>query len=146
MRMTRRKRRRKMRRELTSVHSQVDLQRHIYSNVFFKCHKGFKHYKVEKPRQDHNLRPSASESLPPISHTHTQSQTSIHLQSDSSLLPEMEWTESQEEFVEAPEALWASSPGRQQNVFSLINPLSALHGGRRFQHRLHLTACRAETS
>lgn len=74
------------------------------------------------------------------------SHTSICLQSDPSLLPEVELTESQEEFVEAPEALRASSLGRQENIFTSINPLTAPHGEIRLQqlvHHLHLIACRA---
>lgn len=71
---------------------------------------------------------------------------SICLESDPSLLPEVELTENQEEFVEAPEALRASSLGRQINIFAFINLLTARHGESSFQqlmYHLHLIACHA---
>lgn len=56
---------------------------------------------------------------------------------------EVELTESQEEYVEAPEALQASSLGRQKIIFTfcLINPLTALHGEISFQQISSSCSC-----
>ncbi|KAI3364132.1 hypothetical protein L3Q82_010949, partial [Scortum barcoo] len=60
-----------------------------------------------------------------------------------SALSDVELTENQEEFVEAPKGLRASSLGRQKNIltFCLINPFAALHSDIRFRQISSSSSC-----